>query len=266
MDSKDYYEESCYEGFVSCLGKTLGCFGSLVCCAPYKEVNQGYVGVLTRFGKHKQTVRPGLHYVVPYAEQLDVVDTRIVTLEVPQQQVLTKDNVYCSIEGTMRYHIIDAALLLSSVRELDKLLVQCAMHTIRSIFGNKCLQEILERRKELARDVQVIVEQDAKAWGIHIDAILIKDLVLDSDVQQQLASSALAKRLADAKVISAQADVDSAKLMREAADMLSTDAAMQMRYLDQVGKLATSSNAKIVFFPADVKSVNGIAHPLNLAP
>jgi len=226
-------------------------------------VRQGEYGVITRFGRYSRTVEPGLVYVTPCVEEIRRVDTRLCTLEMSRQTTLSRDNITMYTDIVMLYRIVNVHVASFQVQNLELLLRQCAFSTIRQVFGQKTLQELLEKRHEIANDVYGIVEHDARNWGVHIDSINIKDLIIPDDVTRAMSAAAVARREAEAKVILASADVEAAKLMRAAADALSSDAAMQIRYLEQLRVLAESNNAKIVFFPSGMGGMDSQLNRVN---
>ena len=244
----------CYANILYGLGAVWGCIGTwTIClCPPYVKVDQGSYGVISVFGRYDRTVEAGLAYLVPCVEEIRRVDTRLNALNLERQAVLSKDNISLWADIVLLYRIINVHVASYAVANLQDLLRQCAYTTIRQVFGTKTLQELLEKRHEIAADVYSIVEGDARNWGVHIDSINIKDLIIPENMVRILSAAPIAKREAEAKIIMAQADVEAAKLMREASDFLSTDSAMQIRYLEQIGKLAGSDNAKIVFFPSSM--------------
>jgi regulator of protease activity HflC (stomatin/prohibitin superfamily) len=220
----------CYGTFLHGLGTIWGCIGTVtIClCPPYKTIQQGEYGVVTQFGRYARVVEPGLVYFTPFVEEIRRVDTRLCTLNLERQMTLSKDNISLYADVVLLYRIINVHQASFQVQNLTALLQQCAYATIRQVFGTKTLQELLEKRHEIAADVYSIVENDARNWGVHIDAINIKDLILPENMVRVLSAAPIAKREAEAKIILAQADVESAKLMREASDILATDAAMQI--------------------------------------
>ena len=244
----------CYAQILYGLGSIWACIGTAtIClCPPYVKVEQGSYGVISVFGRYDRTVESGLVYLVPCVEEIRRIDTRLTALSLERQSVLSKDNITLWVDLVLLYRIVNVITSSYGVANMTDLLRQCAYSTIRQVFGTRTLQELLEKRHEIASDVYSIVENDARNWGVHIDSINIKDLIIPENMVQVLSAAPIAKRQAEAKIIMAQADVEAAKLMREASDYLATDSAMQIRYLEQISKLASSENSKIVFFPSSM--------------
>lgn len=250
-------QEGCYECSLSCYGEFCGFIGTICCCMcpPYVKIEQGTVGVVKRYGKFVRLVNPGLNRYIPFVETINAVDTRLITMSLDRQSVITQDNISVDIDVILTYRITNIEIATFKVQDLYGLIRQCAYSTIRSIFGKRKLQEILEKRVEIAAEVQEMVEHDATSWGVRINSINIKDVILPESMVAAISAAPVAQRNAEAKIILAKADVESAKLMREAADILASESAMQIRYLEHISKLASSNNSKIVFFPASNQSL-----------
>lgn len=121
--------------------------------------------------------------------------------------------------------------------------------TLRHILGMRVLQELIENREAIGEEIQEVIDGPARHWGVKVESVLIKDITFSKELQESLSSAAQAKRMAESKVIGAQAEVDSAKLMRAAADILNTPAAMQIRYLETMTNMAKGSNTRVIFMP-----------------
>ncbi|KAI8983440.1 hypothetical protein BDB01DRAFT_790772 [Pilobolus umbonatus] len=247
-------EHGWYGNMMNGIGAVLGAFGSvpcIVCCPnPYKPVNQGSVGLISRFGKFYKCVDPGLVKMNPVTETIKRVNIRMQIEEIPEQLIMTKDNVTVSIDSVLYWHIIDPYQAQFGVSNVVKALVERTQTTLRHILGGKVLQDCVENREAIATEVQEITSRVATEWGVRIESILIKDFKFSTELQQSLSAAAQAKRIGESKVISAKAEVDSAKLMREAADILSTPSAMQIRYLDTLNNLSKAPNTKVFFLPS----------------
>lgn len=244
--------EGCYECCLSSYGEFYGFLGTICCCIcpPYMKIEQGSIGIVKRYGKFVRLVNPGLNRFIPYVETIIPIDTRLITMDLNRQSVITQDNISVDIDVNITFRVTNIELATFKVQDLNGLVRQCAYSTIRSIIGKRKLQEILEKRSEIAAEVQDMVEHDANSWGVHINSMNIKDVMLPESMIQAMSAAPVAQRNAEAKIILAKADVESAKLMREAADILASESAMQIRYLEHISKLASSNNSKIVFFPA----------------
>lgn len=240
---------SMINGLGSCIG-TMGAFPCCICCPnPYKPVSQGNVGLVTKFGRFYRAVDPGLVKINPLSERLIQVDVKIQIVEVPKQVCMTKDNVTLHLTSVIYYHITSphkAAFGISNVRTA---LVERTQTTLRHVVGARVLQDVIERREEVAQSIGEIIEDVASGWGVQVESMLIKDIIFSNELQDSLSMAAQSKRIGESKVIAARAEVESAKLMRQAADILSSAPAMQIRYLEAMQAMAKSANSKVIFLP-----------------
>lgn len=170
-------------------------------------------------------------------------------MDLERQQMMTLDNISLDVDIVLRYKIIDPFKAMFELAKLQTTIIQYAYTTMRSLIGTHHWQDVLAHKDEMAKKIAHAVMQNTVSWGVQIDAIDIKDVRLPRALESTLSAAAVAERTAAAKLISARADVQAAELMRQASDALNTPAAMQIRYLDNITKLATSQNAKIVFIP-----------------
>ncbi|KAI9306389.1 stomatin-like protein [Cunninghamella echinulata] len=249
------FEHGWYGSMINTLGACVGTIGSIpICCCfpnPFKEVDQGYVGLVTKFGKFYKAADPGLVKINPFSEHLHRVDIRMQIAEIPQQIIMTKDNVNVQIDSVLYWHIIDPYQSEFGVSNVRHALIERTQTTLRHILGSKVLQDCIENREAIAQEIQNVTAPIAKTWGVKIESILIKDLSFTRELQESLSAAAQAKRVGESKVIAAKAEVDSAKLMREAADILNTPAAMQIRYLETMNTLAKAPNTRVIFLPSN---------------
>jgi len=248
-----------YGGMINALGAIIGTCGAVPCCIicpnPYRPVDQGNVGLVTRFGRFARAVDPGLVKVNPLSEKLIQVDVKIQIVEVPRQVCMTKDNVSLFLTSVIYYRITSphkAAFGISSIRQA---LIERTQTTLRHVIGARILQDVIERREEIAQDIRGIVEDVAGHWGVEVESMLIKDIIFSEELQESLSMAAQSKRTGEAKVIAARAEVESAKLMRQAADILSSAPAMQIRYLEAMQQMAKTANSKVIFLPATNQTV-----------
>ncbi|KAK9761211.1 hypothetical protein K7432_014054 [Basidiobolus ranarum] len=237
------------------LGECLGALGSIpgcFCCPnPNKEIVQGTVGLVSKFGRVYRCVDPGLVSINPLTESLHKVDVKVQIASIEDIRIMTKDNVNIKIDSVLYYHVVDPYQALFGVSNVRQALIERTQTTLRSVLGTRVLQDCIENRETIADDIRDLIDIPAREWGVTIESILIKDLDFSKELQQSLSSAATQKRIGESKVISARAEVDSAKLMREAADILNTPAAMQVRYLETLSSMSKSSDTKIIFMPLE---------------
>ncbi|ABN67950.1 Stomatin-like protein 3 [Scheffersomyces stipitis CBS 6054] len=241
-----------YQRFISSMGTLFGSCGifCFVCSNPYKEVQQGEVGLVQTFGALSRTVEPGLSYVNTWSEKLTRVSIKINIREIPAQKCFTRDNVSVIITSVVYYNIIDPQKAIYSIANIHDAIVERTQTTLRDVIGGRTLQEVVEKREEIAESIEHVIAKTAFDWGVNIESILIKDLTLPDKVQSSLSMAAEAKRIGEGKIINAKAEVESAKLMRKAADILASKPAMQIRYLDALQNMAKSPGTRVIFMPS----------------
>lgn len=258
-DTEDASQHGWYGSMINALGNCLGNLGAIPCCIvcpnPYKPVAQGNVGLVTRFGRFARAVDPGLVKINPLSENLIQVDVKIQIVEVPKQVCMTKDNVNLTLTSVIYYHITSPHKAAFGISNLRTALVERTQTTLRHVIGARVLQDVIERREEIAQSIREIIEETATGWGVAVESMLIKDIIFSQELQDSLSMAAQSKRTGEAKVIQARAEVESAKLMRQAADILSSAPAMQIRYLEAMQAMAKSANSKVIFLPAPNQSM-----------
>lgn len=241
-----------YSTMLSTFGTVLGVVGTFTCCCnPYRTVDQGFAGVKTKFGKYTETVDPGLHYTNLLTESLRVVDVKMQIEDIPSQSVITKDNVTVLIDSVLYWHVINPFTSVFEVANVKSALIERTQTTLRQIIGSHDLQDSIVNRETIAHEIQDVISSAAKSWGVRIESILIKDIQFSVELQANLSAAALARRLAAARIIQAESEVESAKLLREASDILDSKAAMQIRYLDTLKAMAKEAGSKVIFVPTN---------------
>jgi len=242
-----------YGGMLNFLGAFCGFIGSIPICPcfpnPYKKVEQGYVGLISQFGKFYKFVDPGLVKINVFTEDIIRVDIKIQITEIPHQFIMTKDNVYVQIYSVIYWHVINPYKSIFGIADVRKALIERTQTTLRHTLGTRVLQDCIENREAIAYEIKEIIDEPASNWGVKVESILIKDIEFSRELQESLSSAAQAKRIGESKVIAAQAEVDAAKLMRQAAELLNSPAAMQIRYLETMSSMSKASGTKVIFMP-----------------
>ncbi|KZP00325.1 hypothetical protein CALVIDRAFT_533968 [Calocera viscosa TUFC12733] len=246
-----------YGTFINALGTCVGTFGAVPCCPcpnPFREVQQGSVGLVSRFGQFYKAVDPGLAKVNVCSERLRVVDVKIQIATIGRQTVITRDNVNVEIDSVIYYQITNPYRAAFGIQDLRQALIERAQTTLRHVVGARAVQSVVTERDAIALEIEEIVSDVADKWGVAIEGILIKDIIFGADVAASLSSAAQQKRIGESKVIAARAEVDAARLMRQAADILASPAAMQIRQLEALQQMARSASAKVIFVPMSLQS------------
>lgn len=196
---------------VNSLGAIVGTIGAVPCCIccpnPYKNVHQGNVGLVTKFGRFYKAVDPGLVKINPLSERLIQVDVKIQIVEVPKQVCMTKDNVTLHLTSVIYYHIVSPHKAAFGIANVRQALIERTQTTLRHVVGARILQDVIERREEIAQSIGEIIEDVAAGWGVQVESMLIKDIVFSQELQESLSMAAQSKRIGESKIIAAKAEV-----------------------------------------------------------
>jgi regulator of protease activity HflC (stomatin/prohibitin superfamily) len=245
-----------YGSLLNALGSAIGCLGAFPCVPcpnPFREVNQGAVGLVTRFGQFYKAVDPGLVKVNVCTESLKIVDVKIQIAAIGRQNVITRDNVSVDVDSVIYFQVTNPYRATFGIADLHLALIERAQTTLRHVVGARAVQSLVTDREAIAFEIAEIVGEVADRWGVSIESILIKDIVFSPEVSASLSSAAQQKRIGESKVIAARAEVDAARLMRQAADILASPAAMQIRQLEALQSMAKSSQSKVIFVPMQLQ-------------
>ncbi len=225
----------------------------MCCCIdfPYYVVSQGKIGLVERFGRFKETLKPGMHQFNPLTETVLDIDTKTQVIDLERQLILTKDNITVSIDTVVFFRVINPIKAVYQVNNIQAAVSEITYATLRTVCGEHTLQDLLEQRQKMSDEIELFVEKQVETWGVFIEQAFIKDMLVSPELQSELSMTAKAKRLGESKVISAKADVESAKLMKEAADALDSKPAMQIRYLEIIQAIGKAPGEKLLFLPLD---------------
>jgi regulator of protease activity HflC (stomatin/prohibitin superfamily) len=223
-----------------------------------REYERGVVFMLGRFWKVKG---PGLVVVVRGIQQMVKVDLRVVVLDVPPQDVITRDNVSVKVNAVVYFRAVDPQLAIIQVENFLAATSQLAQTTLRAVLGKHELDELLAERERLNLDVQRILDAATDAWGIKVTNVEIKHVDLNESMVRAIARQAEAERERRAKVIHADGELQASRTLLEAAQMLSqSPQAMQLRYLQTLTQIASDKSSTIVF-PLPMDMLQGLAKP-----
>lgn len=210
------------------------------------EYKRGVVFFLGRFQKVKG---PGLIIVIPGIQKMEVVDLRVVTMDVPEQDVISRDNVTVKVNAVLYFRVVDPERAIIQVENFTQATSQLAQTTLRSVLGKHDLDEMLSERDKLNSDIQEIIDAQTEAWGIKVANVEIKHVDLDESMIRAIARQAEAERERRAKVIHAEGELQASKKLVEAANVMQENsAALQLRYLQTMSDMS-NKNASTIFFP-----------------
>jgi regulator of protease activity HflC (stomatin/prohibitin superfamily) len=229
-----------------------------------RQVNQWETALRFTLGKLSGRVDPGLTLVLPGFQNLVRVDTRIRNRDLPQQQVITQDNVTASIDAVIYYKVVDVEKAILNVENFEAAVWDRARVVLRDVAGETRLDELLTHREQVAAKVRAAVEQFVAQWGLHIELIALKDIQLPAQMQEVIARKAIAERDRQYVIIKSQADLESARNFAEAARVLGeVPGAMELRRLEALQNLSVHGTTKVIFDLAkpygDVHAAAGVA-------
>ena len=210
--------------------------------------------VMFTLGRYSGTKGPGLILLLPYVQQMVRVDLRTVVLDVPSQDVISRDNVSVKVNAVLYFRVVDADKAVIQVENFLQATSQLAQTTLRSVLGKHTLDEMLAERDKLNHDIQVILDAQTEAWGIKVANVEIKQVDISESMIRAIARQAEAERTRRAKIINAEGEQQAAQKLVDAAEILAANAgAMQLRYLATLSEIAGERNSTIVFpFPMDL--------------
>ena len=226
----------------------------IIALSAIRVVQQYERGVIFVLGRLIGAKGPGLFLVPPFVSRMMKVDLRIVTLTVPPQEVITRDNVTIKVTAVVYFYVTDPIAAVVNVVNFNQATTQIGQTTLRNVLGQSELDELLAERKKINRDLQVIIDEQTERWGVKVTAVEIKDVELPATMQRAMAKQAEAEREKRAKVIHAQGELlASTQLAQAAAVIGSQPAALQLRYLQTLTEIAVEKNSTIIFpLPIDL--------------
>ncbi|HXJ26010.1 MAG TPA: SPFH domain-containing protein [Streptosporangiaceae bacterium] len=218
-------------------------------------VKQYERGLVFRFGRVKERVRgPGLTMITPIADRLHKVNMQIVTLPVPAQDGITRDNVTVKVDAVVYFKVLDPFLAIVNVQNYLFAVSQVAQTSLRSMIGKSELDDLLSNREQLNQGLEIMIDSPALGWGIHIDRVEIKDVALPESMKRSIARQAEAERERRARIITADGELAAShKLSQAAARMADTPTALQLRLLETVVEVAAEKNSTVILpFPVEL--------------
>ncbi|GBO86694.1 slipin family protein [Marinobacter salsuginis] len=205
-------------------------------------------GVVFFLGRFQGVKGPGLIIVIPGIQQIVRVDLRVITLDVPSQDVISRDNVTVRVNAVLYFRVVDPERAIIRVEDFNSATSQLAQTTLRSVLGKHDLDEMLSERDKLNSDIQEIIDAQTEEWGIKVANVEIKHVDLNESMIRAIARQAEAERERRAKVIHAEGELQASKKLVEAADVMSTNSgSMQLRYLQTLADMSNTNSSTIVF-------------------
>ena len=223
-----------------------------------KIVQEYERGVIFRLGRLVGAKGPGLFFIIPLVDRMVKVDLRVITLDIPSQEAITRDNVTVTVNAVAYYRVLDPSAAIVQVEDFRRATWQIAQTTLRSVLGQSELDELLTQRERVNEKLQQIIDEQTEPWGIKVSIVEVKDVELPETMKRAMARQAEAEREKRSKIIHAQGELEASQTLSEAAGVMSREpAAIQLRYLQTLTEIAEEKNSTIIF-PLPVDLLSGI--------
>ena len=213
-------------------------------------------GVVFRLGRLVGARGPGLFFLIPIMERMVRVDTRVITMDVPSQEVITLDNVTIKVNAVLYFMVVNPNWAVVKVMDYVRATMQIAQTTLRSAVGQVDMDTLLAQREKVNERLQKIIDEQTEPWGVKVTIVEIKDVELPQSMQRAMAKQAEAEREKRAKIIHAAGEFEASKMLAEAADVMAKEpVTLQLRYLQTLTEIAVEKNSTIIFpLPIDLIS------------
>lgn len=216
--------------------------------ATLRQVNEFQRGVKFTMGRYTKTVNPGWRVVVPVFQYMPKVDMRVKAVDVPNQEAITRDNVSNQISAVIYYKVVDAAKAIIQVENFYYAVSQLAQTTMRNVVGEVTLDELLSNREQISNKIQAIVDKTTDQWGIKVETVELKDIILPENMKRTIAKQAEAEREKRATIINSEGEVIAAQNLAKAAQtMASTPGALHLRTLNSINDISSDQSNTVVF-------------------
>jgi regulator of protease activity HflC (stomatin/prohibitin superfamily) len=233
------------------MGIGLGIVGFIVLVFIFmavKVVTEYERGVIFRLGRLVGAKGPGLFFIVPFVDRMVKVDLRTVTMDVPSQEVITRDNVTVRVNAVVYFRVVDPQASVVKVMDHVRATSQISQTTLRNVLGQSDLDELLTQREKLNLMLQKIIDEHTDPWGVKVSVVEIKEVELAEEMKRSMAAQAEAERERRAKIIHAEGEMQASAKLTEAAAIIGTEpAAIQLRYLQTLTEIAAEKNSTIIF-------------------
>src|SRR3712207_30594 len=241
-------------GFATILLLIIAIFVVAVLISAIKVVKEYERGVIFRLGRVRGGPKgPGLFILLPFVDNMVKVDLRTVTMDVPPQDVITRDNVPARVNAVVYFRVVDPNRSVLEVENHVLATSQISQTTLRSVLGQKDLDDLLTNREQINDELQNIIDEQTDPWGIKVSVVEVKDVEIPQQVQRAMARQAESERERRAKIIAAEGEYQASERLRQAADRLESPTALQLRLFQTMGEIAVNQNSTIILpIPVDL--------------
>ena len=220
----------------------------LVLSMAIKIVTEFERGVIFRLGRLVGAKGPGLFLIIPFVDRMVKVDLRVVTMDVPSQEVITKDNVTVRVNAVVYFRVVDPESSVVKVLDHIRATSQISQTTLRNVLGQSELDELLSQREKLNQMLQKIIDEHTDPWGVKVSTVEIKEVELAEEMKRSMAAQAEAERARRAKIIHAEGELQASEKLAQAAHIIGREpAAIQLRFLSTLSEIASEKNSTILF-------------------
>lgn len=211
-------------------------------------------GVVLRFGRMSHIKQPGIRVLIPYIDQMIRVDLRVVTMDVPKQEMMTKDNVPATIDAVVYFRVVNPEAAVLRIENFVRATALIAQTTLRATIGQALLDELLSERDKLNEHLQSVIDEQTEPWGVKVTNVEIRDVVLPESMKRAMARQAESERERRAKIINAEGEFQASEKLAQAAEIISKNpAALQLRFLQTLSEVASENNSTTLFpLPIDL--------------
>lgn len=240
-------------GLIPCLF-IIGIIGVFLLISAIKVVQEYERGVIFRLGRFVGAKGPGIFFIIPFIDRMIKVDLRVVTLDVPAQEAISRDNVTIRVNAVVYFRVLDPGKAIIQVEDFRRATWQIAQTTLRNVIGQSELDELLAHREKVNEELQQIIDEQTEPWGVKVSLVEVKDVELPQTMQRAMAKQAEAEREKRAKIIHASGEYEASKQLAEAARVIgSQTATLQLRYLQTLTEIAAEKNSTVIFpVPIDI--------------
>lgn len=222
--------------------------GAVILSSAIKVVQEYERGVIFRLGRLVGAKGPGLFFIIPFLDRMVKVDLRVVTLDIPSQEAITKDNVTVKVNAVAYFRVVDPQNAIVKVEDFRRATYQIAQTSLRSVLGQSDLDDLLAHRDEINARLQHIIDEQTEPWGIKVSIVEVKDVELPDTMKRAMARQAEAEREKRAKIIHAQGEFEASQQLTNAARIIASEpASIQLRYLQTLTEIAVEKNSTILF-------------------
>lgn len=218
-------------------------------------INSNERGIKHRLGKYIKTMSPGLHFYIPFIHRIDKINISERVVSIPFQTLISKDNVSVTLDSAVQYKIINPYDAMFNIKSVNDSIVTKTSTAIRSIVSSNDINELLHNNKYLIDSIAKDVDNNTNDWGIEVTDIYIRDIIFDKTIKMSMATKAEADRLAEAKIINAKADIETAKMFKEAASLYDDEKALKLREFQLLSSLSKNPASQIYFYPSDIGNI-----------